>query len=295
MSIFLESIIDTLKMAPFLFGSYLLLEWLAHRAGGHARETLGRARRFGPLVGAVLGLFPQCGFSVAAAGLYADRVITPGALVAVFLSTSDEALPMLLNPSGAGAILPLVVVKVAIAAFTGLLIDFGFGWIWRGTWRREDETCHSHEHFAHDHEDEEHCHHSHCQEGSIGMIALRHTLRVAALVFAVTLALNLALELLGEDRVSGLLMSGRRVQPLAAALFGLLPSCAASVMLARLYLADAITFGSVVAGLATGAGMGSLVLVQACRRKWEALLILLVLFAVGAASGVAIDAFGWQR
>lgn len=319
--IVLDSLLDTAKALPFLFGAYLLLEWLAHRAGEHSRERLVRATRFGPLAGALLGLLPQCGFSIAAAGFYADRVITPGTLLAVFLSTSDEALPMLMSPEGAKSILPLVAVKFVLALTAGLAADHLFAPLWRGTWRRDSELRHHHTHFLPQtqpssastvlpqpqsssassnlaqpprgvaDEDDDHCHHSHC-EGDILALALRHALRVAALIFAITLALGIAFHVAGEDATSRLLMSGNRFQPVVAALFGLIPNCAVSVLLAKLYLGGALSFGAVVAGLGTGAGMGSLVLVQSCRSRREAILLLAILFAVGSAAGLVLDCFG---
>lgn len=296
LDIVLDSLLDTLKALPFLLGAYFLLEWLAHKAGERSRERLVRATRFGPLAGALLGLFPQCGFSIAAAGFYADRVITPGTLLAVFISTSDEALPMMMSPEGAKSILPLVAVKLVLALLAGLAADHLLAPLWRGTWHRDSELCHLHLHgHGHRHDDgaedsdDDHCHHNHC-EGGIFYMALRHAARVSALIFAITLALGLALHLAGEDATSRLLMSGNRFQPVVAALFGLIPNCAVSVLFARLYMGGALSFGSVVAGLSTGAGMGTLVLVQACRRKREAALLLLALFLVGAAAGLVIDA-----
>ena len=309
LDIVLDALLDTAKALPFLFGAYLLLEWLAHRAAERSRDRLVRATRFGPFVGAILGLFPQCGFSIAAAGFYADRVITPGTLLAIFLSTSDEALPMLMSPEGAKSILPLVAAKLAIALAAGLLADHLFAPLWRGVWRCDSELRHHHSSVLPQSPcghhgsassvlpqppcgvadvDDDHCHHNHC-EGSIAMIALRHALRVSALIFAITLALGIAFHLAGEEPTSRLLMSGNRFQPVVAAIFGLIPNCAVSVLLAKLYMNGALSFGSVVAGLATGAGMGPLVLVQSCRSKREAFLMLAVLFAVGAVAGLAID------
>ena len=253
LDIVLDALLDTAKALPFLFGAYLLLEWLAHRAAERSRDRLVRATRFGPFVGAILGLFPQCGFSIAAAGFYADRVITPGTLLAIFLSTSDEALPMLMSPEGAKSILPLVAAKLAIALAAGLLADHLFAPLWRGVWRCDSELRHHHSSVLPQSPcghhgsassvlpqppcgvadvDDDHCHHNHC-EGSIAMIALRHALRVSALIFAITLALGIAFHLAGEEPTSRLLMSGNRFQPVVAAIFGLIPNCAVSVLLAN--------------------------------------------------------------
>ena len=334
----LECLSDTLKAVPFLFGAYLLIEWLAHRAGETFKLRLRRLGGLGPVGGSLLGLVPQCGFSVAAANFYADRIVTPGTLVAVFLATSDEALPILLSPRGYHAILPLLGLKFALAVVAGFVVDAGFRRLWVPVWERDSELRHDHrhdhshdaapaahdahdehkghtdhaahdahdshaahdahgehdvhddhdEHGAHD-EHEAHCSHTHCSGGPL-RVAVVHTLRVALLIFAITLLLDLCLEWLGEERAAALLMHGSRLQPVAAALFGLIPSCAASVFLADLYLNGSLTFGSVFAGLSTGAGAGVLVLCQACRSKREVALLLTGLFAVGAAAGVFLDA-----
>ncbi|MBR0056987.1 MAG: arsenic efflux protein [Kiritimatiellae bacterium] len=291
----LDAIIDTAKTLPFLFGAYLLLEWLAHKAGGKSKERLRRFGHLGPIGGAILGLFPQCGFSVAAANFYADRVITPGTLLAVFLATSDEAVPILLAPDGAAAIVPLLAVKTAVAVVAGFFADLAMAPLWRRRWERDSELRHTHiEGHGHRHDDgreddsDEHCHHNHCN-GGLFKTAMLHTLKVAALIFVITFALDFALEILGEKRTAALLLGGSRLQPVAAALFGLIPSCAVSVFLANLYREGAVTFGSVVAGLSTGAGMGTLVLVQACRSRREASFMIALLFAIGAATGLVID------
>lgn len=296
-----DALFDTLKAMPFLLGACLLLEWLAHRAGERPKSRLKRFGRLGSLGGAIFGLVPQCGFSVAAANFYADRVITPGTLLAVFLSTSDEAIPMLMSPGGARWIAPLIAAKVAIAVSAGLFADFALAGLWRPVWERDSELRHRHlGGHVHRHDDgsedsdDDHCHHNHCDDG-IFMTALKRTLRVSALIFCITLALGFALDFLGEERTASLLLRGSPLQPVAAALFGLVPSCAVSVFLADLNMQGAITFGSMVAGLSTGAGMGTLVLAQACRNRREAALLLAVLFMVGAAAGLAIDALGIWR
>lgn len=296
MEIVIDAFFDTLKAFPFLLGACLLLEWLAHRAGEKPKLRLKKFGRLGSLGGAVLGLVPQCGFSVAAAKFYADRIITPGTLAAVFISTSDEAIPILMSPEGAKLIIPLVAIKIALAVAAGFFVDFALSSFWRPVWERDSELRHEHlEGHAHRHADgsvdtdEGHCHHGHC-EGGIFHTALSRALRVSFVIFTITLVLGFALEHLGEDRTASLLLRGSPLQPVAAALFGLIPNCAASVFLADLHIQGAITFGSMVAGLSTGAGVGTLVLVQACGGKREAFLVLAFIFLVGAAAGLAVDA-----
>lgn len=285
-----HGLIDTLKMLPFLFVAHFLVEWLAHKAGSAFKNGLCRFGVLGPLGGALLGLFPQCGFSIVAAKFYADRVITPGTLIAVFLSTSDEALPILISSTGASKlILPILGVKFAIAILAGFIVDLAFKPLWRPIWERDSELRHNHDEHHHDDHDEknEHCTHSHCH-GSIWIISLMHTLKIALLIFAVTLLLGVGLEALGEEHMAAFLMQGSFMQPIAAAIFGMIPSCAASAFLTQLYIKESIAFGSVVAGLATGAGIGILVLFQTCRRKLEAIVILATLFLIGSLAGILL-------
>lgn len=307
--ILLDSFLDTLKTIPYLLGAYCVIEWIAHRAGEKFRNGLRRFGRFGAIAGAILGLFPQCGFSVAAANFYADRMITPGTLIAVFIATSDEAIPILLSDSQhVEKVLPLLCVKLILAVVVGLFVDIFLRKIWMPRWERNTELCHGHSHHRHhrphqeegenreEHDDlEKHgeveeCTHSHC-EGSIWLLSIVHTLKVALLIFVITAVLNIGLELIGEEKQAAFLMKGSFWQPFVAALFGLIPSCASSVFLTQLYLDGHMTVGSVIAGLSTGAGTGVLVLFQACQRKREVAIVLGFLFVVGSVAGLLLDAW----
>lgn len=289
LDIVLDSLLDTLKMFPYLFVACLVIEWIAHRAGDSFKGGLQRFGRLGSVGGAALGLFPQCGFSVAAANLYADRIITPGTLVAVFIATSDEALPVLLaDSSRLGLIAPLLCVKFALAVVAGLFVDFALGRFWRPSWEAGTELHHHHGHDGDGDHDDDDCHHHECR-GGIFWIALAHSARISLLIFVVTALLNFGLDALGEDRTRAFLMSGHRFQPLLAAVFGLVPSCAASVFLTEMYAQGSLSFGSVVAGLSSSAGAGILVLCRLAPRKRDAVMILAFILAVGAAAGIAID------
>ena len=286
-----EAFIDTLKMFPYLFVACLVIEWIAHRAGDSFKDGLRRFGRLGSVGGAALGLFPQCGFSVAAADLYADRIITPGTLIAVFIATSDEALPVLLaDSSRLGLVAPLLATKFAIAVIAGLFVDFALGRLWRPSWEAGTELHHHHGHADEDgHDDDEKgCHHHECHGGIFGL-ALAHSARISLLIFVVTALLNIGLDALGEERTRAFLMSGNRLQPLLAAVFGLVPSCAASVFLTEMYVQGSLSFGSVVAGLSTSAGAGILVLCRMAPRKRDALRVLAFILVVAAATGTVID------
>ena len=321
--ILLDSFFDTVKTLPFLLGAYLLIEWIAHKAGDRFKNGLQKFGKFGSFGGALLGLVPQCGFSVAAANFYADRIITPGTLIAVFVATSDEAIPILLaNPGSGGLLFPLLGIKFGLAVLVGFLVDFGLQRLWKPVWEADSELQHDHVHMVNKSEEHEHacggthseeevhphhagCDHSHCEHctnqlcehccshthchGSIWKIALKHTIQVSVFIFIITSLLDLGLDALGSDRTAAFLMSGTVFQPVLAALFGLIPSCASSVFLTQLYLEGTLTFGSVIAGLSTGAGTGILILFQACRSKKECFGILFFLFVISSLTGILLQ------
>lgn len=273
----LEAAWDTLRMLPFLFGAYLLMEWLEHRSGERMEGILAQARRLGPVTGALLGCVPQCGFSVAAAQLYAGRVITMGTLAAVFLSTSDEAVPLLLgDPSRVGTLLPLLGMKAAVGVLVGLLID-------RAIPAKEDSSGQGIRDL---------CEHCGCEEKGILSAALRHTGSIALFILAVGLLLGWGSALLGEARLASLLLSGSLFQPVIAAFVGLIPNCAGSVLLTRLYLSGSVSFGSLAAGLLPASGVGLLVLLRQNPRPRENLTILGILWGVGTAVGLALQLAG---
>lgn len=274
----IDALLDSLRMLPFLFGAYLFMEWLEHRSGERMEAALGRARRLGPVTGAVLGCVPQCGFSVAAANLYAGRVIGMGTLVAVFLSTSDEAVPLLLgDPAKAGALLPLLGLKVAVGMAVGLLTDRVLAARGREPVREGiHHLCHS-------------CG-CECEKGGILSAALRHTGGVFLFILLANLLLGWGVALLGEDRLAALLLSDSLLQPVAAAALGLIPNCAASVLLTRLYLAGAVSFGSLAAGLLSASGVGLMVLLRQNPRPRENLTVLGIVWGTGVVVGMAVQA-----
>ena len=283
LDILLDTLLDSIKMLPFLFGAYLMMEYMEHKASDRIRSALAKTGRLGPAVGALLGCVPQCGFSVAAANLYAGRLITVGTLAAVFISTSDEAIPVILaHPDRWGEIGILLACKVLIALVTGFFVDFVLH-RWNTT-PQESREAHIHDL----------CHHDGCGcENNTGILrpALRHTLRIFVFVTLVMFGLNLAVWGIGEQRLFSALMSNSLWQPALAALFGFIPNCAASVVLTEFYLAGSISFGSVVAGLSTGAGMGLVVLFKANRRLRDNLRIMAVLYAAGTLFGILLQMF----
>lgn len=279
LDILTDALVDSLKMLPFLFGAYLLMEWLEHRSGEGMEALLAKARRLGPFTGALLGCVPQCGFSVAAANLYAGRVITMGTLVAVFLSTSDEAVPLLLaSPEHWRQMIGLLAIKLIVALAAGFLLDFVCKGIlphaMRGGYAGSaaDVDCHEHE-----------------DEDGVWKAALKHTLHIFLYILLFNGALGLLTAWVGEDAIAAFLVAAGSWQPFAAAVIGLIPNCVSSVLITQLYMAGTLSLGGAVAGLSTGAGVGLAVLVRANRKRKQNALIVLLLYAIGVLAGVVTN------
>ena len=302
-----HSIEDTLYLIPFLFVTYLAMEWLEHKAGDKAEEAVRRAGAAGPVVGALMGIVPQCGFSAAAATLWAGRVITLGTLFAVFLSTSDEMLPIFLAEQVAPmTILKIMGVKLMIGMVMGFVVDAAIRLARRDRERLrihelcerdrchcngECEACEQQPELAYDFEHDE-AHEHHHEGGSILRSALKHTAQVTVFIFVITLVLDGALELVGEDALAAFLGSNPVLSVLGSALVGLIPNCAASVVIAQLYVEGALGAGAMMAGLLVSAGVGLLVLFRTNCRLRQNLIVLAGLWATGVFWGLIISAFG---
>ncbi len=269
-----HSLMDTLKALPFLFLAYLLMEAAEHYQSEKMERALGRIGRAGPLVGAALGCVPQCGFSASASNLFAAGLISRGTLLSVFLATSDEAVPLLLGAAqGRGRILPLLLCKVAI----GVVAGFGVDLVMK-KWGRPREL--------HDL-----CEDCGCEEEGSGILkpALWHTTHILLYILVLNLVLGLSMHLLGEELLGKLLLKGSVLQPFAAALIGLIPNCAASVLLTELYLAGTVSFGALLSGLCAGAGLGLAVLVKMNRSRRENVQIIGTLYAIAVVCGLALQ------
>lgn len=279
LDVFLDAVKDCLRDLPFLFVAFLLMEMLEHHAADWMSRTLGKVNKLGPLAGAVLGCVPQCGFSIMASDFYGGGIISLGTLLAVFLSTSDEAAIILMsNPGHLPDVLRLLVVKIILALIWGYLIELGVKLFRMKHAVKRKELRDFCENVGGEEEGE-----------SILGSAIRHTLKVFLFLFIFTLALNLILELVGMKGVSKVLLSNTVFQPVLAALIGLIPNCAASVILTELYVEGVISFGSAVAGLSAGAGLGLVILWRTNRSKKENLLITLLLLGIAMVSGIVLQ------
>lgn len=277
---FLHTLEESLPLILFLFLTYLLMEYVEHRSEKLAERWLRGSGKVGPLVGGALGMLPQCGFSTMASGLYAGRIITAGTLLAVFLATSDEMLPVLLSHAvPAPFILKLLCTKLAVGVLFGFLVD-GVTSLWRR--RRKQEPLAP--------QIEELCEREHCKCGEHFLLsALKHTARTAAFLLLVTFLVNLAVEGVGEERLASLLLDRPVLGNLLAALFGLIPNCAPSVILTELHLGGVLSVGAMLSGLLVNAGVGTALLLRTNRPIRDSLRILLLLLCVGTAVGILID------
>ncbi len=277
-----HSVADTLYLIPFLFVTYLVMEWLEHKTGGKAQAAVQRAGAAGPIVGAVVGVVPQCGFSAVAATLWAGRVITLGTLFAVFLSTSDEMLPIFIAEQvPLDVILKILGAKIVVGMVMGFIVDAGMRLA-----RRIDAPLH-----IHDLCERDHCH-CHDGEGGILKSALKHTLQVTVFIFVITIALNGVLEVVGEDALGEFLSANPVLSVFGSALVGLVPNCAASVVIAQLYVSGVLGSGAMLAGLLVSAGVGLLVLVRTNRHWKQNVAIIVGLYAMGVFWGLIANALG---
>lgn len=271
-----HTLLDSLKLVPFLFVTYLVMEYLEHRAGNKVEEWVHKAGKAGPLVGAVVGAAPQCGFSAAASNLYAGRIISLGTLIAIFLSTSDEMLPILISEKQPpDVILKLLLAKIVIGVIAGFIIDFIFT-------HKDHEDEHEHIHEICEHE------HCHCEEGILRS-AVSHTLQITFFIILITFVLNLVLHFVGEEVLAQVILNRPILGPMLAGMVGLIPNCAASVVITQLYLGGALSLGAMMAGLLTGSGVGLLVLFRVNPDKRENLSILGMLYLIGVIAGVVIE------
>ncbi len=279
----LDAVLDSVKLLPFLFVTYLLMEYLESRTQDYARRFIRKAGWLGPLWGGALGMFPQCGFSAAASNLYAGRAISVGTLLAVFLATSDEMIPIMISESvPLTAMIQIVLLKAGTGILAGFIVD-AFCHITKkpNTGQPEDEGDLMIERLC----EKEHCH---CEEGSIVRSAFHHTIRIFLFVFGITVILNFAFSFIGEASLARL-FTGIPVGGLfLAALVGLIPNCAASVLLTQMYLHGVIPVSQMMAGLLVGAGVGLLVLFRVNPDPKENLLITVVLYAAGVVGGMII-------
>ena len=278
----LDALIDTLKIIPFLFLTYLLMEFIEHKASGRTVALLEKSGKAGPAIGGLLGALPQCAFSAVAANLYTGRVISLGTLIAVFLSTSDEMLPIMITSGASWKSIAIILgYKLVVGITVGFLIDLILHLLRRDKEKIDiDEIC-----------DNDNCH---CERGLL-FSALHHTLTISAFILAVTLVINGLVFFVGEEALGNVMSSIPVLSHLIAAIIGLIPGCATSVALTTLGLEGIISGGTMMAGLFSGAGVGVLILVRLNRRLKDNLMIMSLLVCVGFVFGLLFDLFNFAE
>lgn len=274
LDIILDTLIDGLKLIPFLFVAFLIIELFEHKFSEHTKNTISKSGKFGPLFGSVLGAFPQCGFSVVATNLYVTRIVTLGTLISIYLSTSDEMIPVLLSGDvPLITVLKIVLVKVVLGFLLGFIIDF----IYRPKKKKEDfHICESED----------------CDcEDSIIKSTIIHTLKTTCYILLVTFILNTLFEYIGEDNIKSLMVDNKILAPFVASLIGLIPNCGASVVISSLFVEEVITFGTVMAGLLTNAGISLIVLFKSNKNIKENIAITALIYSLGVLVGILFNLF----
>lgn len=270
--IIIDTLIDTLKLVPFLFIAFLLIELFEHKFSKKSIKVVESSGKYGPILGSILGIIPQCGFSVMATNLYVTRLITLGTLISIYLSTSDEMLPILISEK---AEFSLIIKILLIKLFIGMLVGFIIDKIFKVKKEKKNyNIC-----------EEEHCH---CKE-SIIISSLKHTLNIVVFILLINFILNICFNYLGQDYLSKILLKDSFFGPFISSLIGLIPNCGASVMLTELYINNAINFGSLISGLLTGSGIAIMILFKTNKHFLENLKVIGILYIVGVLSGIIIE------
>lgn len=275
MDILIDTTIDALKLIPFLFVAFLLIEVLEHKLTVKNKGIIAKSKKIGPILGALLGVIPQCGFSVMGTNLYVTRIISLGTLFSIYLSTSDEMLPILISEKAdIKIILQIILIKILFGMIYGMLIDL----VLRKKNTKQEKTnyeiC-----------DKDHCH---CEKGIL-LSAIKHTLNIIIFLFITSLIINIIFNYVGQDYLSKILLKNSILGPFITSLIGLIPNCGASVILTQLYLNNAISLPSLIAGLLTGSGTAIIVLFKENKNIKENIFIVFLLYSLGVISGLILE------
>lgn len=271
--IILDTLIDGVKLIPFLFLAFLFIELIEHKFSHHTKNIVKKSGRFGPIIGGLLGVVPQCGFSVMATNLYITKIITLGTLISVYLSTSDEMLAVMLSHgSSISEILPILLIKVVIGIIAGIVVDF----IFKSEVNRDEEysIC------QHDH--------CHCEEGIVKS-SIKHTINIIAFILIVEFILNIIMEYGFRDILVGFFRDNSILSIMLSSLIGLIPNCGASVVITELYLDGVVGLSSVISGLLTGSGVALLVLFKSNKDMKENFRILALVYFIGVLGGIIVN------
>ena len=271
--IIIDTLVDSLKLLPFLFVAFFIIELIEHKLDKKNKNLIAKNTKFGPTIGALLGLVPQCGFSVMATNLYVTRIISLGTLIAIYLSTSDEMIPILLADGSSFKTIALILsIKFIIGMLSGYFIDL---FLRKQKKPKEDyEIC-----------ENENCH---CEK-SLLVSSLIHTLKILVFLIIITFILNVLFEYVGNDALTNIFMKNSIFGPFLTSLIGLIPNCGSSIIISKLYLEGMISLGATISGLLTGSGVALLVLFRTNKNLKENFLILMLVYLIGALAGIIIS------
>ena len=272
-----DALIDTVKLLPFLFLTYLIMEYIEHKTSKKVKEKIKKSGKYGPILGGIVGIFPQCGFSVSATNLYAARVITLGTLMSVYLATSDEMLPILISEAmPISTILTILGIKLFIAILAGIIIDVVIRKIKKEKIEDEkiQEIC-----------DHEHCH---CEKG-IFSSAIKHTVNIFIYIIVTTLIINFLIHLIGEENIINIISKNIILGPIISGIVGLIPNCASSVIITELYVENIIIMPILIWGLLVNAGVGILVLFRTNKNVKQNVKIVSLLYVIGVICGLLLE------
>lgn len=270
-----DTLIDAIKLLPFLLITFIIIEYLEHKINN--KKIITKSNKCGPILGSILGIVPQCGFSASATNLYATRIISLGTLISVYLSTSDEMIPiMLANKIEVTKIIKILIIKFLIGMIAGIIIDL----IIRKREKPQIESLCEHDHCN--------CNHNH----SIIKSAIKHTINIMIFIIISSFIINIIFEYLGETFLEKIFMKNTIFSYMLSSIVGLIPNCGASIMITELYLNNTITLGATLSGLLTGAGIGLLILFKTNKNIKENISILTLIYLIGIISGIIIDLIG---
>ena len=276
--VLIDGLLDTLKIVPYLFVTFIILEFIEHKLSNNNQRLLSKNKKIGPLVGSILGGLPQCGFSSMAANLFSARVITIGTLIAVFLATSDEMIPIMISEHANGLlILKIVSFKIIIGMLSGLLIDFFYRNKKSDFSNKINDLC-----------EEDHCS---CEEEGIFLASIKHTLKISIFILIVNLIVGAAFYYVGEEQISSVIVNSKWLIYIVSGMIGLIPNCAGSVIISKLYLTNLISTGALLSGLLPGSGIGILLLFKTNKNIKENFLILGIIYTIGIIIGIIVDLF----
>lgn len=275
LDIILDTILDVLKLLPFLFIAFLLIEVLEHKLESKNQSIITKSKKLGPIIGSLLGVIPQCGFSVMGTNLYITRIISLGTLFSIYLSTSDEMLPILISKkTDISIIIKILLIKVLFGMIYGLLIDIILNKRKKTNIKTNYEIC-----------QKENCH---CEKGIL-YSSIKHTINISIFLLVTTFIINTIFNYIGQDYLQKIFLKGTLLGPFITSLIGLIPNCGASVILTELYLNNAISISSLIAGLLTGSGTAIIVLIRENKNIKENIFIITLLYLLGVFSGLILE------